>query len=136
MRSLYAAVLTLVVSITAGAQGRLIPRPCPQPVPPPCREGRCPEVLPIRPCIANNAIIRTSSQVRVEMVNRVLRYEVNELIQDVRAQFRHKDEPAADGTDEVEDLVEALAIDFEAELALLETPAAAAPQTPAAKAGP
>ena len=78
MRSLYAAVLTLVVSVTAGAQGRLIPRPCPQPVPPPCREGRCPEVLPIRPCIANNAIIRTSSQVRVEMVNRVLRYEVDE----------------------------------------------------------
>ncbi|HEX6942103.1 MAG TPA: VIT domain-containing protein [Gemmatimonadaceae bacterium] len=32
----------------------------------------------MRPCIANNAIVRTSSQVRVEMVNRVLRYEVNE----------------------------------------------------------
>ena len=78
MRTLYAAVLTLVVSASAGAQGRLIPRPCPQPIPPPCREGRCPEVLPVRPCIANNAIIRTSSQVRVEMVNRVLRYEVDE----------------------------------------------------------
>jgi Ca-activated chloride channel family protein len=78
MRTLLAALLTLVVSASAGAQGRLIPRPCPQPVPPPCREGRCPDILPVRPCIATNAIIRTSSQVRVEMVNRVLRYEVNE----------------------------------------------------------
>lgn len=78
MRTLHVAFLTLVLSGSAGAQGRLIPRPCPQPVPPPCREGRCPDVLPIRPCIINNAIVRTSSQVRVEMVNRVLRYEVNE----------------------------------------------------------
>ena len=78
MRTLYAALLTVVLSATASAQGRLVPRPCPQPVPPPCREGRCPDVLPIRPCIASNAIVRTSSQVRVEMVNRVLRYEVDE----------------------------------------------------------
>ena len=75
MRTLFAALLTVALSATAGAQGRLIPRPCPEPVPPPCREGRCP---PIRTCIANNAIVRTSSQVRVEMVNRVLRYEVDE----------------------------------------------------------
>jgi Ca-activated chloride channel family protein len=67
-----------LVAASAGAQGRLIPRPCPQPVPPPCREGRCPDVAPIRPCIAQNAIVRTSSQVRVVMVNRVLRYEVDE----------------------------------------------------------
>lgn len=78
MRSLLAALFVVAISATAGAQGRLIPRPCPQPVPPPCRDGRCPDVIPIRPCIANNAIVRTSSQVRVEMVNRVLRYEVNE----------------------------------------------------------
>lgn len=78
MRTLQAAFLTLILSASAGAQGRLIPRPCPLPVPPPCREGRCPDVAPIRPCIVNNAIIRTSSQVRVEMVNRVLRYEVDE----------------------------------------------------------
>lgn len=77
MRTIIVALLSVAFS-TAGAQGRLIPRPCPQPVPPPCREGRCPDILPIRPCIANNAIVRTSSQVRVEMVNRVLRYEVNE----------------------------------------------------------
>ena len=78
MRSLHVALFSLVLSASAGAQGRLIPRPCPQPVPPPCREGRCPDVLPIRPCIINNAIVRTSSQVRVEMVNRVLRYVVDE----------------------------------------------------------
>lgn len=78
MRTRLAALLTIVLSASAGAQGRLIPRPCPQPVPPPCREGRCPDILPVRPCIATNAIIRTSSQVRVVMVNRVLRYEVDE----------------------------------------------------------
>jgi Ca-activated chloride channel homolog len=78
MRSLIAAVFTLVLSASAGAQGRLIPRPCPQPVPPPCRDGRCSDVVPIRTCIGTNAIVRTSSQVRVEMVNRVLRYEVDE----------------------------------------------------------
>src|SRR5687767_207609 len=78
MRTLQTAILTLLFSATAGAQGRLVPRPCPLPVQPPCREGRCPDVMPIRPCIANNAIVRTSSTVRVEMVNRVLRYGVNE----------------------------------------------------------
>ena len=75
MRTLFAALFTVALTATAGAQGRLIPRPCPQPPPPPCREGRCP---PIAACLATNAIVRTSSQVRVEMVNRVLRYEVNE----------------------------------------------------------
>src|SRR5688572_13289914 len=77
MRSLHVALFSLVLSATAGAQGRLVPRPCPQPTPPPCRDGRC-DGIPIQPCIMNNAIVRTSSTVRVEMVNRVLRYEVNE----------------------------------------------------------
>ena len=66
-----------------------------------------------------------------------LRYEVQELIQDVRSQFRHKDEPTADDADEVEDLVESLALDFEHELALLEAPAAnGAAQPPVAKEAP
>ena len=79
MKSARLSLIALsLVAASAGAQGRLIPRPCPQPVPPPCREGRCPDVVPIRPCIAQNAIVRTSSQVRVVMVNRVLRYEVDE----------------------------------------------------------
>jgi Ca-activated chloride channel family protein len=77
MRSLHVALLSLVLSATAGAQGRLVPRPCPQPTPPPCRDGRC-DGIPIQPCIMNNAIVRTSSTVRAEMVNRVLRYEVSE----------------------------------------------------------
>lgn len=78
MRATLATLFTLVLSATAAAQGRLIPRPCPVPVPPPCREGRCPDMPNARPCLVANAIIRTSSQVRVEMVNRVLRYEVSE----------------------------------------------------------
>jgi Ca-activated chloride channel family protein len=77
MRSLHVALFSLLLSATAGAQGRLVPRPCPQPTPPPCRDGRC-DGIPIQPCITNNAIVRTSSTVRVEMVNRVLRYEVSE----------------------------------------------------------
>ena len=77
MRTRLVTLLTLVLSATAGAQGRLIPRPCPQPTPPPCRDGRC-DGIPIQPCIVNNAIVRTSSTVRAEMVNRVLRYEVTE----------------------------------------------------------
>ena len=72
-----AFLLSLVIAAPAAAQGRLIPRPCPQPVPA-CTEGRCPDQVPIRPCLTGNAIVRTSSQVRVEMVNRVLRYEVDE----------------------------------------------------------
>ncbi len=76
MKRLRAALILALASVPAGAQGRLVPRPCVQPIPP-CREGRCPEV-PLRPCIAGNAIVRTSSSVRVEMANRVLRYEVSE----------------------------------------------------------
>lgn len=76
MRTLYIAILSTVFTVTAGAQGRLVPRPCPQPAPPPCRDGRCDEVMPDRGCLTG--IIRTSSQVRVQMVNRILRYEVDE----------------------------------------------------------
>ena len=78
MRTRLVTLLTVILSATAGAQGRLIPRPCPLPPPPPCRDGRCAEITPNPACIVNNAIVRTSSTVRVEMVNRVLRYEVNE----------------------------------------------------------
>lgn len=70
MRTLRAALLLATTALPAAAQGRLVPRPCAQPVP--REEGR------IRPCIAATAIVRTSSLVRVDMVNRVLRYEVTE----------------------------------------------------------
>jgi Ca-activated chloride channel family protein len=78
MKPVRASLIALMVTAAAaGAQGHLVPRPCPQPVPPPCRDGRCPE-LQSRPCFVGNPIVRTSSQVRVDMSNRVLRYEVTE----------------------------------------------------------
>lgn len=77
MQALRAAVLVAVITATAGAQGRLIPRPCAPPIPPPCHEGRCADIA-VRPCLVANGIVRTSSVVRVDMVNRVLRYEVTE----------------------------------------------------------
>ena len=76
MKTARFALLAIALSAgSAAAQGRIIPRPCPQP--PPCRDGQCAD-LPVRPCLTQNAIVRTSSQVRVSMVNRVLRYEVDE----------------------------------------------------------
>jgi Ca-activated chloride channel homolog len=57
------ALLLLVVPTVAGAQGTIIPRPCP--------ENRCP--MPIA-----GVIQRTSSQVRVELADRVLRYQIAE----------------------------------------------------------
>lgn len=77
MRTARLALLLTLLPAAAWGQGRLIPRACTPAVPPPCRDGRCPEVT-LRPCLAVNAIVRTSSTVRVEMVNRVLHYEVNE----------------------------------------------------------
>ncbi len=67
--------LTLIVSATAGAQGRLVPRPCPPP--PECSGNRCIDT-PTHHCLVSGAIIRTASQVRVTMVDRVLRFEVSE----------------------------------------------------------
>lgn len=77
MRISVFALLALLAPAAAGAQGRIIPRPCPQPVAPPCRDGRCIEI-PVVPCQPANPLTRTSSNVRAEMVDRVLRYEVSE----------------------------------------------------------
>ncbi|MGE3317153.1 MAG: AI-2E family transporter [Planctomycetaceae bacterium] len=49
-----------------------------------------------------------------------LRYEANDLIQDVRQQLRKKDVPATEVADELEDEIESIAIDLERELAELE----------------
>ncbi|HEX9563318.1 MAG TPA: VIT domain-containing protein [Gemmatimonadaceae bacterium] len=76
MRALQAGLLSLLVTASVGAQGRLVPRPCAEP--PICRDGRCIEISVVRQCLTVNAIVRTSSQVRVEMVDRVLKYEVSE----------------------------------------------------------
>lgn len=62
MRAAFVTLLSCLVTAAAGAQGRLIPRPCPEP--------------PV--CLAASAIVRTSSQVKVAMADRVLRYEVSE----------------------------------------------------------
>ena len=58
-----AVLLLLVTPVVSRAQGTIIPRPCP--------ENRCP--VPIA-----GVIQRTSSQVRVELADRVLRYQITE----------------------------------------------------------
>ena len=55
--------LLLLIPALASAQGTIIPRPC--------VENRCPAPVP-------GAIQRTSSQVRVELADRVLRYQITE----------------------------------------------------------
>jgi Ca-activated chloride channel family protein len=61
-------LLALAVPAVAGAQGIVIPR-CPRPMP----DRPVMECLPARP-----NVVRTRSDVRVEMRDRVLRYEVEE----------------------------------------------------------
>ena len=58
------AIGMLSVPVVMAAQGTIIPRPCPED----------------RPCspIVQGAIQRTSSQVRVELADRVLRYQITE----------------------------------------------------------
>src|SRR5215207_11371303 len=63
MRFACLAVLTALVPLFAHAQGTIIPRPCPP--------NRC--INPV-----SGAIQRTSSQVRVELADRVLRYQITE----------------------------------------------------------
>lgn len=62
------------------AQGRLIPRPCPVPMPGVPRGEPLPNVPPPSRCapIGGAQVVRTSSDVRVELVGRVLRYEIEE----------------------------------------------------------
>src|SRR5215204_3428077 len=82
MRRVLAALLFLVPAALS-AQGRIIPRPCVLPVPrdPASGSGQVPraEVNPVRPpCPPASAVVRTRSDVRVELVDRVLRYEIEE----------------------------------------------------------
>ena len=72
MRRLVFLALTLS-SAPALAQGRLISAPCPQPTAPICRGDCAP-----RPVQCGPGLVRTSSQVKVGMADRVLRYEVSE----------------------------------------------------------
>jgi predicted PurR-regulated permease PerM len=56
----------------------------------------------------------------------ILRYQAQELVQDVRKQLRSKKEDAVDGeTDKLEDMIEAIATDIDSALAQLDQPAEA-----------
>ncbi|HSA54180.1 MAG TPA: VIT domain-containing protein [Gemmatimonadaceae bacterium] len=74
MRRTSVAALLAVLPAVAQAQGRMIPGTC---APPPCTTRECGD-RPWIPCPPGTPIVRTSSHVRVEMVDRVLRYEVSE----------------------------------------------------------
>src|SRR4051812_33645069 len=76
MRSILAALLVGVPAVLSAQILDAPPRPWPCPTPPPCREGRaC--VIPA--CgITTPDVVRQSSDVRVDLVDRVLRYEVTE----------------------------------------------------------
>ncbi len=66
MRSIRLLTYSLLLGTPAavGAQGWIIPR---------CRPAPIPE-----PCVAGAQVVRTRSDVRVELVDRVLRYEIDE----------------------------------------------------------
>lgn len=76
-RSLVAGLVAFsVVALapTAGAQGWILPRPCGIGIRP--MDDRMPNAVPVRDCRSD--IARTRSDVRVELVGRVLKYEVEE----------------------------------------------------------
>src|SRR5215210_5101963 len=76
MRSFLLVLALCLPSLTSAQIVDEIPRPWPCPTPPPCRPGR-PCVLPA--CgITSPAVFRQSSDVRVELADRVLRYEITE----------------------------------------------------------
>ena len=76
MRSL---LLVLALGLPTLVSGQIVegpPRPWPCPVPPPCMGGR-PCIMPA--CgIPSPVVVRQSSDVRVDLVDRVLRYEITE----------------------------------------------------------
>ena len=76
MRTFLLAAALFIPSLTSAQIVQEPPRPWPCPVPPPCRPGR-PCIMPA--CgIATPAVFRQSSDVRVELADRVLRYEITE----------------------------------------------------------
>lgn len=66
MRTVLAVLVMVLGPVGLDAQGVIVPRPCPL-------EQRCPP-----PRVGEPQIIRTSSHVRVELRDRVLRFEVSE----------------------------------------------------------
>ena len=76
MRSLLLLIALCVPGLASTQIVEGPPRPWPCPVPPPCERGR-PCIVPA--CgITSPAVFRQSSDVRVELVDRVLRYEITE----------------------------------------------------------
>jgi Ca-activated chloride channel family protein len=73
MRSITALLSIALVPISLSAQGLILPRPCPPIV---CPVGKpCPRV----PCFPGGPnVVRQSSDVRADLTDRVLRYEVTE----------------------------------------------------------
>ena len=76
MRTPWQVLVALVLPAALSAQGMIIPGPCG--APPPCRDGRCVDVI-ARPCPSVNPVVRISSEVHAELADRVLRYEVSEV---------------------------------------------------------
>jgi Ca-activated chloride channel family protein len=76
MRTFLLAIALLVPSLSSAQIVQEPPRPWPCPVPPPCRPDR-PCIMPA--CgITTPAVFRQSSDVRVDLADRVLRYEITE----------------------------------------------------------
>src|SRR4051812_34004746 len=76
MRSIFAAILVAIPVLLPAQIVGPPPRPWPCPTPPPCRQG-IPCAMPA--CgITTPDVVRQSSDVRVDLADRVLRYEVTE----------------------------------------------------------
>src|ERR1700741_3038127 len=76
MRSLLFAIAIAIPQVVSAQIVEGPPRPWPCPTPPPCRRG---EPCVMRPCgITTPDVVRQSSDVRVNLVDRVLRYEITE----------------------------------------------------------
>lgn len=72
MRSFLTLLVLAVTPPALAAQGWILPRPCVPQRCPPCRTGDC------DPRPGTPTVVRTSSEVRVSLANRVLHYEVEE----------------------------------------------------------
>src|SRR3954469_17692390 len=76
MRSFLLAITIGIPQVLVAQIIEAPPRPFPCPVPPPCRQG---EACVMRSCgIVSPDVVRQSSDVRVNLVDRVLRYEITE----------------------------------------------------------
>src|SRR3954467_361800 len=76
MRSFLLAITVGIPQVLVAQIIEAPPRPFPCPVPPPCRQG---EACVMRSCgIVSPDVVRQNSDVRVNLVDRVLRYEITE----------------------------------------------------------